>query len=121
MTKSAKIHVNKCQNAKKRNLLFADVSISSFLKVVSFADFCSFSVPQASPEVFFVPPRFYEYTDSQRFVFCRFYLLYRKVESAWESRGFIEEQKGIMFVDMSWLKLLLSHNQTSNIFFVKYN
>lgn len=69
--KSAKISVNKCQNAKKRNLLFADVSISSFLKVVSFADFCSFCVPQASPEVYFVPPKFRRYADSQRFAFYR--------------------------------------------------
>ncbi len=51
MTKSAKIHVNKCQNAKKRNLLFADVSISSFLKVVSFADFCFLS-PKRPPRYF---------------------------------------------------------------------
>ena len=64
-----------------------------FLTATSFADFCIFSVPPPSLRIVSVPlnKRYIRWLSTT--YICRFYILHRKVDSAWASNYTSPKQK----------------------------
>ena len=67
-----------------------------FLTATSFADFCIFSVPPPSLGIVSVPRNWRNICWLSATYICRFYILRRKVDSAWESRFCVGEVRCIM-------------------------
>ena len=109
MQECAKIRVNECEYTKNWKNVFADVcifffwrqsyltsfssvttrqsssSLDSALAAPSFADFCLFYVPPPSLGVTLVTLKQRHLRWLSATYICRFYILRRKVDSAWES------------------------------------
>ena len=80
-----------------------------FLTAVIFADFCIFSVPPPSLGIVSVPYNWRNMRWLSATYICRFYILRRKVDSAWENRIRLTVITRYYSI---WLNRLFSSNST---------
>ena len=80
-----------------------------FLTAASFADVCIFSVPPPSFGIVSVPCNWRHIHWLSTTYICRFYILHRKVDSAWESRIRLTVITRYYSI---WLNRLFSGNST---------
>ena len=79
-----------------------------FLTAASFADFCIFSVPPPSLGIVSVPCNWRHIHWLSTTYICRFYILRRKVDSAWESKiSFVFNQRLIETIMIMKKQILL--------------